>query len=71
MTPSSTKMIVTHIPCHVEVSNNLRQKLVDNNSWLKGPFENKGVFFFTKIHPKHSLRHVNCKGLLKNFFNKV
>ena len=25
------------------------------------------LFVFTKFHPKHSLRHENCKGLL-NFF---
>ena len=28
-------------------------------------------FYFTKFHPKHSLRQVNCKGLLKISFNKV
>ena len=29
------------------------------------------IFFFTKIHPKHSLCQVNSKGLLKISFNKV
>ena len=36
------KMTVTHIPAHVEVENDLRQQLINNNKWLEGPLENGG-----------------------------
>lgn len=36
------KMTLTHIPSHVEINNDLRQQLIDNNSWLNGPLQHGG-----------------------------